>query len=115
LIDSAEPDHYQARQDGQRHPLRGAGLHPGRAGNRFGTGIEADWMFGLRKHCRVPVVGDGNRQRTTPLCLAQAGEGERGVATRRDGDQHIAFVDPVPLHQSGAVIDVVFGAFDRMQ
>ena len=59
-INAAEPDHDQGRQQIQRDPLSGAGLHAGRPGDRLGTGIEPYRMLGLGEQRCVAVVGDGD-------------------------------------------------------
>ena len=92
--------------------LRGAGLHPGRAGDRLGAGIEPDRVVGFVEDGRLRVVGDADGQRAARRGLAQARNGERGGAAGRDGDQDVVLVDAVPAHQGGGACHRVLGPFD---
>jgi hypothetical protein len=115
LVHAPEQDHHQRRQKVQRDALRGAGFHPGRAGNRLGAGLEQDRMIRFGQHRRAAVVGDADGQGAVRLGLAQTSERERRRAAGCDRDEHVALADAMTPNEQTRLLGLVLGAFDRLQ
>ena len=72
LIDPADAHHRSSRKQVQHHFLRGSGLQPRRAGDRFGAGFGRDGDLRLARQWRMRVRCNADGDRAAPRANSSA-------------------------------------------
>ena len=114
LVNPAEPHHRSGRKQVEDHFLRGAGLQPRRAGNRFRPGVRRDGDARLARERRARIRGHADRDRAAPPREFERAEHVGRRAARGNSDDHVAARYARARKISRAIRRGIFRAFGRM-